>query len=159
MIISIIAAMDENNLIGNAGKLPWYLPADLAHFKAITLGKPIVMGRKTYDSIGKPLPERHNIIITRQKDLKIEGVTVVHSLEDAMRAAGEVEELMIIGGANLYKQALPLTNRLYITLVHTKATGDTYFPEWNPDEWEEASREDHKPDDKNKYPYSFITYK
>jgi len=128
MNISIIAAMGSNRVIGYENRLPWELPEDLQHFKALTLHKPIIMGRKTYDSIGKPLPKRQNIILTRDNAFQANGCDIVHSIDEAVEIAEDKSEIMIIGGAHLYEQCLPLANVLYLTLVHQDYTGDTYFP-------------------------------
>lgn len=156
MIISLIAAMDRNRIIGNNNQLPWHLPADLKHFKAITLNKPILMGRKTYDSIGKPLPNRRNIIISHQKALSIPGCEVFSSLEAALQSVSASEEVMIIGGESLFRMSLPLAHRLYLTIIDHEFEGDTVFPEWDENEWIEELSETHQPDEKNKYSYSFI---
>ncbi len=157
MKLSLIAAMADNRVIGHENRLPWHLPADLQHFKAITLGKPVLMGRKTWESIGRPLPGRTNIVITRDTGYIAEGCLVAHSLEEAVRAAGEAAEVMVIGGAQLYRQALPLADTLYLTLVHAEIQGDTRFPAWQPGEWRETARVDHEADDRNPHAYSFIT--
>ncbi|GMQ99837.1 MAG: type 3 dihydrofolate reductase [Zetaproteobacteria bacterium] len=154
MMISLIWAQDKNGLIGTSGKLPWRLPADMAWFKKNTMGKPILMGRKTFDSIGRPLPGRTNIVITSQ-EIKIEGCTVVHSLNEAIVVAGKMEELMVMGGAQIYKLALPQANRLYITQIHAIFEGDTYFPPFDMAEWNETFCEQHNPDEKNLHPYAF----
>lgn len=147
--------MDKNRLIGNHNQLPWHLPADLAHFKSITLGKPVIMGRKTYDSIGKPLPGRRNIVISKQS-LTIAGVEVVHSLEMAIQIAQHEKEIMIIGGATIFEQALPLVNKMYLTIIDHQFSGDAFFPIWRATAWREVAREHHAPDDKNKYPFDFV---
>ena len=155
MIISIIAAMDKNRLIGKDNQLPWHLPADLAHFKSITLGKPIVMGRKTFKSIGHPLPGRRNIVISKQK-LDLPDVEVFHSLESAFAALQTEKEIMVIGGAMIYEQALAMANKLYLTIIDDDFSGDAYFPEWQEKEWLEIAREHHVSDEKNKYSFDFI---
>jgi dihydrofolate reductase len=157
MKLSLIAAMADNRVIGHENRLPWHLPADLQHFKAITLGKPVLMGRKTWESIGRPLPGRTNIVITRDAGYVAEGCVVAHSLEEAVRAAGEAAEIMVIGGAQLYRQALPLADTIYLTLVHAEFQGDTRFPDWQPKEWRETARIDYAADDRNPHAYSFIT--
>ncbi|MEN8106940.1 MAG: type 3 dihydrofolate reductase [Pseudomonadota bacterium] len=157
MKISIIVAMAENRVIGRDNRLPWYLPADLKHFKATTLGKPILMGRKTWESIGRPLPERTNIVITRDENYTASGCVVVHSLDAALSAAEHHAEVMIIGGAELYRQVLPQADTLYLTLVHGEFEGDTCFPQWETDAWREVERIDHEADDRNPHAYSFIT--
>ena len=148
--------MDENRLIGADNGLPWRLPADLKHFKKITMGHPIVMGRRTWESIGRPLPGRTNIVVTRQPRYAAEGAVVVDSLAAAREAAGDCDELMIIGGAHLYEQVLAEADRIYLTEVHAEFEGDTWFPELNEDEWACVSREDFARDDRNPYDYSFV---
>ncbi len=155
--ISIIVAMSENRVIGNDNSLPWYLPADLKHFKAMTIGKPIVMGRKTWESLPGKLPDRTHIIITSNPDYVAEGCVVVHSLEQALEAMGDVPEVMIVGGAMLYAQTLPIADRLYLTLVETQVEGDALFPEYDPGQWQEVERKHHPADEKNPYAYSFVT--
>ncbi len=155
MDISIIVAADENGIIGKENRLPWRLAADMKHFRELTMGKPVLMGRKTHESIGKPLPGRHNIVITRNRSLEIEGCTVVTSLDDALDAAGDVDEVMIIGGAELYRESVGLANRIYLTRVHTAVEGDAVFPEIDYDEWFDTSIESHAPDERNEFPYSF----
>jgi dihydrofolate reductase len=156
MLISAIVAMSENRVIGKNNQLPWHLPADLKHFKKITLGKPILMGRKTYESLGRPLPGRCNIIITRDSHYQAPGCIVVHSLEKAFEAAKESKEIFIIGGALLFQETLPLIQRLYMTLIHHAFEGDTFFPELNKNEWQEIERIDCAEDTENKYSYSFF---
>ncbi len=158
MIISMIAAMADNRIIGKDNQMPWHLPADLKHFKGVTLGKPVVMGRKTYESIGKALPGRLNIVITRDTNYQLPDANVVQSPELAVEAAGEVEELMIIGGGTVYEHFLPLCHRLYITDIKLKTSGDTQFPDYQAaGEWHETECSYHNIDDKNPYPYSFKT--
>ncbi|WP_259067411.1 dihydrofolate reductase [Mucilaginibacter sp. X4EP1] len=157
MIVSIVVAISENHVIGKDNKLLWYLPNDLKHFKNITTGHTVIMGRKTYDSVGKPLPKRRNIIITRQ-NITIEGCEVVSSIEAALALCADEEEVFIVGGAEIYKQSLHLTDRIYLTIVHKEFEGDSFFPEIVKNEWEEVYREDYQPDEKNSLPYSFITY-
>ena len=157
MKLSLIVAMADNHVIGHNNRLPWHLPADLKHFRAITLGKPVLMGRKTWESIGRPLPGRTNIVITRNADYLAADCVVVHSLDEALRAAGSAGEVMVIGGAELYRQALLQADTLYLTLVHGEFEGDTRFPDWRPDDWRETARIDHGPDDRNPHAYSFIT--
>ncbi len=159
MQISIIAALTDDLLIGADNQMIWHLPSDLKHFKTLTLGKPILMGRKTYEAIGRPLPERRNVIISRQKDLQYEGCEVYDSLDKALGAVKDAPEIMIIGGGEIYKQALPKANTMYLTYVHHDFTGDTYFPEWDDEKWQEVERQDFDPDDKNRYSYSFVTLK
>lgn len=154
MKIAMIAAMANNRVIGKDNQMPWHLPEDLRHFKAMTLGKPVVMGRKTYESIGRPLPGRHNIVISRQADLIIDGVTTVTSFDDAKLAAGDCEELVIMGGGQLYEMLLPQADILYLTEIALDVEGDTYFPEWNDGSWHEVSRDVAKND--KHLEYSFI---
>lgn len=158
MIISLIVAMDRNRLIGNNNQLPWHLPADFAHFKSVTMGKPIVMGRKTYESIGKPLPGRENIVLTRNADVKIEGVTVRDSLEAAIEGVENVDELMIIGGSTIYQQAMVMVDRMYITEVDAEFEGDAWFPEINREDWQLKEDCYREADERNAYACRFITY-
>lgn len=155
-MIAMIAAMSTNRTIGINNKLPWHLPADLKHFKSLTLNKSVVMGRKTYESIGKPLPNRQNIILTNQVNYKALGCDVVNSIEAAIKTAEMKDEIMIIGGAKLFEQCLPLAKRLYLTVIETDIVGDTYFPQWKKEEWIITSQEAHAPDDKNPYAYCFM---
>ena len=156
-MLSIIAALSNNKVIGNDNQLPWHLPADLKHFKSITMGKPIIMGRKTYESIGKPLPGRDNIIISRDPDYQANGCQVFDSITTAINSQSQADEVMIIGGASIYEQALPLVQRMYLTLIHQNIEGDAFFPEWDQQEWSETERTDHKADDNTTFDYSFIT--
>jgi dihydrofolate reductase len=156
MAINIVVAKSENDVIGRDGDLPWRLCADLRHFKATTLGHPLVMGRKTHESIGRPLPGRHNIVVTRQADYLAAGCTVTGSLEQAIIAAHPATEIMIIGGAALYAAALPRAERIYLTEVHAEITGDTYFPPIDRDAWRELERERHEADESNDHDYSFV---
>lgn len=154
--ISLIAAMDRNRVIGRDNKIPWRLPAEQRWFKSVTLGKPILMGRKTYESIGRPLPGRHNIILTTNRAYSAEGCTVVHSVEEAIRAAGEEKELMVIGGAYLYRQMLPLADCLYLTFIETEIEGDTYFPAFSTVDWH-IIQEDYFPaNEQNIYNYRIL---
>lgn len=156
-MIAIVVAVAENNVIGKDNQLIWHLPADLKHFKQTTMGHPILMGRKTYESIGKPLPGRTSIVITRQEDYKAEGCIVVNSVKEAIEEAKQLDEQAhIIGGAEIYRQSLDLTDTIYLTRIHHSFDGDTYFPEIKAEEWETVSEEHHEPDEKNKYSYSFI---
>jgi dihydrofolate reductase len=156
MQISAIIAMSENAVIGKNNQLPWHLPADLCHFKNITLGKPILMGRKTFESIGKVLPGRCNVIITRDENFSVPGCVIANSIETALAAVSYANEVFVIGGAALLQQMLPMVSRLYLTIIHHEFDGDVYFPEINLSEWQEVEREDHSPDEVNKYSYSFI---
>ena len=155
-LVSIIVATDERGAIGRDGRLPWHLPDDLKRFKALTIGKPIVMGRKTWESIGKPLPGRHNIVITRQAGFEVPGVTVVATLDDALAVAGDVPEVCIIGGAEICRLALPRTDLVHLTRVHAVVDADTYFPELVAAEWDEVVVDSHPADEKNSFAYSFV---
>lgn len=159
MQIAMIACMAKNRVIGKDNQMPWHLPADLAHFKKVTMGKPIVMGRKTYDSIGRPLPGRRNIVISRQQGLKIEGVDVVTSIDEALALAkNEADELMIIGGGQLYQALLPRAEQLYLTIVDAELEGDTYFPEWQSQSWQQVSSELRPADERNAHALNFVHY-
>jgi len=155
MKLSLIWAMDRNRLIGRENALPWALPADMAWFKQHTMGKPILMGRKTYASIGRALPGRTNLVLTRQTDLHIDGCVVVHSLADARAAAADADEIMVIGGAEIYTLLMDQAERLYITEIAAAFEGDAWFPPFDRNDWQEVSRHNHEPDEKNIYPYSF----
>jgi dihydrofolate reductase len=156
MSLSIVVAMDENRLIGKDNKLPWHLPADLAYFKKITMGKSIVMGRKTYDSIGRPLPNRRNIVISRNSKTLITGCEVLSSIDEVLLITKDEDEVMIIGGASLCEQLLPQVSRLYITKIEGKFDGDVYFPEYDEAEWRQVSCESHLPDDSNQHAHHFL---
>ncbi len=156
MSVSLIVAVADHGVIGQNNGLPWRLPADLKRFKALTLGKPIIMGRKTFDSIGRPLPGRTNIVITRQIDLSLPGCVVVASLPAAIAAAGDVDEAMIIGGAEIYRQALPMADHLYLTRVHASVVGDAVFPTLDATQWHEVAREDYATDEQHIHRYSFV---
>src|SRR3989338_9130285 len=156
MIISLIVAMDDRGVIGYQGKLPWRQSADLKHFKELTMGKPIVMGRKTYEAIGRPLPGRENIVITHDKNYRAEGCVVLHSIDDIFVHSRKVEEIVIIGGAELFRQFLGRATLIYMTEVYAQVTGDTFFPPFHAEEWQEVNRQDFKRDDKNEYDYSFV---
>ena len=156
MIISLIAAIGKNNVIGVDNKLPWKLSADLKRFKAITSGKPVIMGRKTFESIGRPLPNRKNIIITGDKNYNADGCVVVHSSEEALNSAKGSEEIMIIGGEQIFREFLPKANRMYLTIIDKDFEGDAYFPKYNEDEWQEVSREENNDGGMN---YSFVNLK
>jgi dihydrofolate reductase len=155
MRIAAIVAMSENRVIGNENKLPWHLPADLAHFKAITMGKPIIMGRKTYESIGRPLPGRCNIVISRDHNFQAAGCVVANSEECALEAAGYSDEIYIIGGSQLFENMLPRIERIYMTLIHENFIGDSYFPVLDTEHWQESSVEDYPATELNPYAYTF----
>ena len=157
MKISMIAAMTEDRVIGIKNTLPWKLPNDMKWFRQHTLGKPIIMGRKTFESFGaKPLPGRTNIIITHDKNYQARDSIVVHSIDEALQAAGDVEEVMIIGGASFYEQMLDRADRLYLTFVHADIKGDAWFPEINNKDWNKVEKINHKKDEKNQYAHSFV---
>ena len=162
MKIAMIAAVAQNNAIGINNKLPWYLPGDLRYFKAVTMGKPIIMGRKTFESLGKPLPGRTNIVMTRDPGWTNDGVRVVANLDEALALASSiaeidgVSEVMIIGGEQIYQQALPQADRLYLTCVGQSFAGDAFFPELVPQEWIEFAREDHLSEDGLAYSYQVL---
>ncbi|EKD70031.1 MAG: Dihydrofolate reductase [uncultured bacterium] len=157
-ILSAIAAISENRVIGKANQLLWRLPADLKHFKSLTSGHPIIMGRKTYESIGKPLPNRKNIVLTRDSKFQANGCQVVTTLADAIKYAKQEcgDEIFIIGGADIYQQALPEIDRLYLTIVHHEFDGDAYFPLLKADHWKEIACERHGADADNPFDYSFL---
>lgn len=167
-MLSMIIAAAENRVMGKDNQMPWHLPNDLQYFKRSTMGKPMIMGRKTYESLGKPLPGRPHIIITRQADYQApnanEQVQVVTNLADAISAAQALvagtdeQETMVIGGAEICSLAFPQTERLYLTQVHAEVDGDVYFPEFDPNEWREVSREDYQASENNPYDYSFIVF-
>lgn len=156
MIVSIIVAMGDNRVIGIENALPWDLPADMKWFRQNTLGKPVIMGRKTYDSIGRPLPKRRNIVISRDTELKIEACEVVNSADAALSLCQDEEEVMIIGGASFYEQMLDRADRLYLTQVHTAPEGDAHFPEIDAQQWREKERIDHPQDEANAFACSFM---
>ncbi|AOT06962.1 diacylglycerol kinase [Pseudoalteromonas luteoviolacea] len=154
----MIAAMAKGRVIGDDNKMPWHLPADLQHFKKITLGKPVIMGRKTFESIGRPLPGRRNIVITRNAEYQAEGIEVASSTDEALALVDKIDEVMIIGGGNIYNQFLPLCSRLYLTYIELDVEGDTRFPDHTSvGNWVEIESEVHEPDDRNKYRYKFVT--
>ncbi len=156
--ISMIAAMANNRVIGQDNQMPWHLPADLQHFKKVTMAKPVIMGRKTFESIGRPLPGRQNIIITRNADYTAEGIEVVTSPEAALALVADVEEVMIIGGGNIYEQFLSQADRLYLTFIDLEVSGDTQFPDYEcVANWTVVEQEQHQPDNKNPYSYTFVT--
>lgn len=155
-LLSIVAARSRNGVIGRENRLPWHLPADLLHFKRITMGKPMIMGRRTWESLPGLLPGRRHIVITRDNDYVVEGGLVVHSIEEAVSEVSEVDEAMVIGGANLYAQMLRMAGRLYLTEIDVDVQGDAFFPPIDADEWREVAREHHSADEKNPYDYSFV---
>ena len=155
--LSFIVAADENNLIGKNNQLPWHLPSDMKYFKNQTWGMTVIMGRKSLESLGKPLQGRKNIVVTRNRDWHPEGVQVAHSIEEAIALAKQtgVNEIYILGGAQIFKEALPLVDRVYLTRIHHKFEGDAYFPELPPAEWKLVKSNPRQPDEKNKYAHTF----
>ena len=149
--------MDKNHLIGNKNQLPWHLPADFAHFKAVTMSKPIVMGRKTFESIGKPLPGRKNIVLSGNPELKFEGVDCVSDFSQAVSLVADVEELMVIGGSAIYEMLLPTVDRMYLTYVEAEFSGDAWFPEFDKNQWIETEVVVRPADEKNVYDCRFVT--
>lgn len=157
-MLAFVVAVADNNVIGGDNKLLWHLPADLKHFKQLTQGHPVVMGRRTYDSIGRPLPGRTNIVVTRQPDWHADGVTVARSVPEALAIARQLDEhVFVIGGAEIYRQVLPAADTVYLTEVHHVFDGDVTFPELNRAEWREESRERHEPDERHAHAFSFVT--
>ena len=163
--ISIVVAIALNRVIGNNGELPWHLPADLKHFKSLTTGHPVIMGRKTFESIlkqlGKPLPDRLNIVITENRGYTASDCYTVHSFREAYNLAVNLtaseKEIFVIGGEKIYRLALPHANKIYLTLVEVHPEGDAFFPEINLQKWPRINAEHHEPDEKNKYPFTFMT--
>ncbi|WLS78313.1 type 3 dihydrofolate reductase [Erwinia pyri] len=153
-MISLIAAMAADRVIGMDNAMPWHLPADLAWFKRNTLNKPVIMGRRTWESVGRPLPDRLNIVISSQPSTA-EGVTWVASIEEALQAAGEAEEVMVIGGGRIYEQFLAQADKLYLTHIDAEVVGDTTFPDFEPEEWQSTFSEFHDADDKNSHSFCF----
>lgn len=156
----MIAALAKKQVIGKNNLMPWHMPADLAHFKRVTLGKPVLMGRKTFESIGRPLPGRRNLVISRNPDYQAEGIEVVGSVEAALAllACSSVEELMVIGGGHLYAEMLPSADCLYLTRIDLAVEGDTRFPAFDDGQWQRVDCESHPADEKNPHPYSFETW-
>lgn len=155
--ISLIVAAATNNVIGRDGRLPWHLAEDLKRFKRLTTGKPIIMGRDTYESIGKPLPDRRNIVVSSREDLEIDGCEVVATPDDALKLTAGAEEVMVIGGGKIYEQMLPMADRIHLTRVHASVDGDTYIPEISEDEWKVVDEENFPADESGQYGFSFIT--
>ena len=157
MIISLIAALAKNRVIGSKNKIPWYLPADLRHFKQLTMGHTVIMGRKTFESLGKPLPGRTNIVITHDKNFPAPGSIVVNSFEEALEKS-QGEKVFVMGGEQIYKLAMPYAKKLYLTFLDTELEGDVFFPEFKENDWRLISAEVHERDPKNQYNYSFRVY-
>ena len=147
--------MDRNGVIGAGGALPWRLPADLRYFRSVTMGKPILMGRRTHASIGRPLPGRENVVLSRDREYTAPGCTVMHSVDEVLGRFADVEEIMVTGGADLYAEMLPRADRIYLTRVHAEVAGDTHFPQFDPEHWHEIERQDFPADHENEFPYSF----
>jgi len=156
--VSAIVAAAENNAIGKDNQLLWHLPNDLRFFKRTTTGHTIIMGRKTYESVGKPLPNRRNIIVTRQAGYTADGAEVVHSLAAALESCAGEEEVFVVGGAEIYQQALPVVNRIYLTRVHAALPGDSFFPQLDQQSWRLVSADHHPADDRHAYSYTFEIY-
>jgi dihydrofolate reductase len=156
--LTLVAAVADNGVIGAEGGMPWHLPADLAHFKQLTMGKPVLMGRLTWEAIGKPLPGRLNLVLTRSAGWHAAGAQRVGSLREALRLAQRAgaQELMVIGGAEVYRQALPSAGRIYLTRVHAEPWGDTLFPELDPEEWHEVGRRERLSDERNPWDLTFV---
>lgn len=159
MIINLIVAVDENNGIGKNNQLPWHLPADLQRFKSLTTGHPIIMGRKTFESIGRALPHRRNIVISRQSNYTAEDAETVHSIEESLHLCKDENDIFIIGGAQIFKQSLESADFLYLTIIHHNFDSDTFFPEIDKEQWIEELVINCEPDEKNGYPYTFIKYR
>jgi dihydrofolate reductase len=149
--------MTRDRVIGRDNAMPWHLPDDLKRFKALTMGKPMLMGRKTFESIGKPLPGRTSLVMTRDPNWRAEGVIVVHSLDDAIARAGEVAEISVVGGADVFRLALPIAQRIYLTTLHASIPGDTFFPPIEPAQWRELERSEHPVDERHAYAMTFAT--
>ena len=158
MTISLVVAASSNNVIGRDGGLPWHLPDDLRHFKRITTGKPVIMGRRTFESIGKPLPDRRNIVMTRDPDYVVDGCDVVSSASDAIDLVEGAAEAMIIGGGMVYHDFLPLADRIYLTRVQAQVEGDTHFPEVDEATWQLMSSEHHAEDDEHRYAFDMMVF-
>jgi len=156
-LLSIIVAAAENDIIGQGNRLPWRLPDDLRRFKSLSMGKPVIMGRRTFESIGRPLPGRTNIVVSGQPGLRLEGCIVVPSVDAAIAAVGSAPEAVIAGGAQIYRQTLPRVEVIHLTRVHVCVDGDVHFPALAPDEWREAQREHHSADEDHPHAFSFIT--
>jgi dihydrofolate reductase len=156
-LISLIVAMAQNGVIGRDNSLPWRLPEDLKRFRAYTLGKPILMGRKTFESLGRPLPGRTNLVLTRARSWSADGVIVVHSVEEALMQAAASDELVVIGGAEIYRLVLPVARRIYLTHVHADVPGDITFPEFDSTQWADVECSSQPADDEHAYPLTFVT--
>ncbi|HSN51478.1 MAG TPA: type 3 dihydrofolate reductase [Woeseiaceae bacterium] len=158
MTVSLVVAASKNNVIGRDRGLPWHLPDDLKHFKRITTGKPVIMGRRTFESIGKPLPDRRNIVMTRDADYAAEGCDVVSSVGEALELVGDADEVMVIGGGQVYREFLPHASRIYLTRVQAEVEGDTYFFDIDPGHWQLVSSERHDADDRHHYAFDLMVF-
>ena len=158
MTVSLVVAAAKNNVIGRDGELPWHLPDDLRHFKRLTTGKPIIMGRRTFESIGRPLPDRHNIVMTRDPDYTAGDCDVVTSASDALKLAGDDSEVMVIGGGQVYRDFLPRADRIYLTRVQAEIDGDTHFPEIDSNDWQMVSSEHHEADERHAYAFEMMVF-
>jgi dihydrofolate reductase len=156
MIRSLVVAMDRNRVIGRDNALPWKLPEELAHFKRVTMGHPVIMGRRTWESIGKPLPGRHNIVVTRNSGYAAPGCTIVGSLDAAWRAAGDAQEACVIGGTSLFEEALPVADRIHLTEVEAEVAGDTWFPEFDRAQWDEHEVTRHPADARHAHAFRIL---
>lgn len=157
-MISLIAALSRNRVIGVDGGLPWRLPDDAKHFRRTTMGKPVIMGRVNWETLKKSLDGRENIVVTRQRDYAASGCTLVHSIEDALEAAKGADEIMIIGGEDIYAACLPIADRMYLTFVDADVEGDTHFPEFDPADWHEIARSEHPADTRHAHAFAIVTY-
>ena len=158
MTVSLVVAASTNNVIGRDGGLPWHLPDDLRHFKRITTGKPVIMGRRTYESIGRPLPDRHNIVMTRDPGYVADGCDAVSSVAEALDVAGDANEVMVIGGGQVYRDFLPRADRIYMTRVQAEVRGDAFFPGIDGNGWRLGSAEHHAADEKHEYPFEMMVF-
>jgi dihydrofolate reductase len=156
-LVSLIVAMADNRVIGRGNALPWRLPADLKRFRSLTLGKPVLMGRRTFESIGRPLAERVNFVLTRDLNWGADGARTVHTVQQALAQAREAAELVVIGGAQVYRLLLPLARRIYLTQVHAELKGDIFFPAFDPGEWRDVERSPQPADERHAYPFTFVT--
>jgi dihydrofolate reductase len=155
--IAFVVARDRRGVIGKGGRLPWRLPDDMRHVRELTVGKPLIMGRRTFDSIGRPLPDRVNIVLTRDPAFRCDGCLVARTTDEALALAGDVPEVIVFGGAGVFKDFLPRADRIYMTEVDTEVVGDTYFPPLDPKEWREVDRQTHAADARHPFAFTFVT--
>jgi dihydrofolate reductase len=155
--IAFVVARDRRGVIGKGGRLPWRLPDDMRHVRELTVGKPLIMGRRTFDSIGRPLPDRVNIVLTRDPAFRCDGCLVARTTDEALALAGDVPEVIVFGGAGVFKDFLPRADRIYMTEVDTEVDGDTYFPPLDPKEWREVNRQTHAADGRHPFAFTFVT--